>query len=185
MEGAAIRDMCPATQLCPHAPHCVGCALIGTPYTGQLEQKRARVLAALAEYPRLAGVAVGTMSGSPRVFGYRNQAKLVARRGGRGLRLGIYRPGSHQVVDIGGCPVQERDYDFLRIQPRKRVPLRDRSHLCRCPNHYRGPEAKRPLNGIFQLSRHLFPAAPEHQVPALDIGSDLLQAHSLTHRPQL
>jgi len=43
--------------------------------------------------------------GSPRSFGYRNQAKLVARRARRGLLLGIYRPQSHQVVDISQCPV--------------------------------------------------------------------------------
>ena len=48
---------------------------------------------------------IGEIVGSPRAFGYRNQAKLVARQTGRGLLLGIYRPGSHQVVDIRQCPV--------------------------------------------------------------------------------
>jgi len=96
-----------AAAVCPHAPECVGCALIGTPYGRQLERKRERVLAALAEYPRLAAVAVGAMVGSPRVFGYRNQAKLVVRRAGRGLLLGLYRPGTHQVVDITGCAVHQ------------------------------------------------------------------------------
>ena len=43
---------------CPHYPDCVGCALIGTAYTAQLAAKRARVVAALAAYPRLAGVEV-------------------------------------------------------------------------------------------------------------------------------
>ena len=85
---------------CPHYPDCVGCALIGTPYTAQLRAKQARLGAALAAYPRLAGIAVPPVIGSPRLFGYRNQAKLVARRAGRGLLLGVYRPGTHQVVDI-------------------------------------------------------------------------------------
>lgn len=92
---------------CPHAPDCVGCALIGTPYGEQLAQKRARVQAALAAAPRLAGVEVGPITGSPRVFGYRNQAKLVARRTRRGLLFGLYRPGTHQVVDSSRCPVHD------------------------------------------------------------------------------
>lgn len=43
--------------------------------------------------------------GSPKAFGYRTQAKLVLRRARRGVLAGIYRPGTHQVVDIGECPV--------------------------------------------------------------------------------
>lgn len=92
---------------CPHAPACAGCALIGTAYTRQLALKRERVVAALASYPRLAGTAIGDIVGSPRVFGYRNQAKLVARRSRRGLLLGVYRPGTHEVVDISRCPVHD------------------------------------------------------------------------------
>jgi 23S rRNA (uracil1939-C5)-methyltransferase len=90
---------------CPHYPQCVGCALIGTPYTAQLAAKRARVAEALAAYPRLVGVTAPAVTGSTRVFGYRNQAKLVVRGTRRGLLLGIYRPGTHDVVDIGQCPV--------------------------------------------------------------------------------
>jgi 23S rRNA (uracil1939-C5)-methyltransferase len=52
-------------------------------------------------------VPIGAIVGSPRVFGYRNQAKLVARRSRRGLLLGVYRPGTHEVVDISRCPVHD------------------------------------------------------------------------------
>jgi 23S rRNA (uracil1939-C5)-methyltransferase len=90
---------------CPHYPDCVGCALIGQPYGVQLEHKRAAVRSTLGRYPSLAGVDVPELIGSPKAFGYRNQAKLVVRRTGRGLLFGIYRPGSHQVVDIRRCPV--------------------------------------------------------------------------------
>ena len=60
---------------------------------------------ALRQYPSLAALDIPEVVGSPRAFGYRNQAKLVARRAGRGLLLGVYRPGTHQVVDIRHCPV--------------------------------------------------------------------------------
>lgn len=92
---------------CAHFPDCVGCALIGTPYGRQLERKREMVREAFAAHPELAGLDVPLPIGSPKAFGYRNQAKLVARRTSRGLLLGIYRPGTHQVVDIGECPVHD------------------------------------------------------------------------------
>jgi 23S rRNA (uracil1939-C5)-methyltransferase len=90
---------------CPHFPNCVGCALIGRPYGEQLRIKRQSVIETFARFPRLAGISVPPVIGSPRAFGYRNQAKLVVRHARRGLLLGIYRPGSHQVVDIRQCPV--------------------------------------------------------------------------------
>jgi 23S rRNA (uracil1939-C5)-methyltransferase len=90
---------------CPHYPDCVGCGLIGRPYGEQLRCKRERVLAAFAAFPALAALDVPEVIGSPHAFGYRNQAKLVARRARSGLLLGIYRPGTHQVVDIRRCRV--------------------------------------------------------------------------------
>jgi 23S rRNA (uracil1939-C5)-methyltransferase len=80
--------------------------LIGTAYGEQLRLKQRRVHEAFGCYASLAGVDVPPIIGSPRAFGYRNQAKLVARRARRGLLLGIYRPGSHQVIDIRRCAVQ-------------------------------------------------------------------------------
>jgi len=95
----------PLSKPCPHYPDCVGCALIGQPYGVQLERKRDLVRAALDRHPSLGALDLADTVGSPKAFGYRNQAKLVARQTGRGLLLGIYRPGSHQVVDIRQCPV--------------------------------------------------------------------------------
>lgn len=60
---------------------------------------------ALSRFPSLAALPIPPVIGSPKAFGYRNQAKLVARRTSRGLLLGIYRPQSHEVVDISQCPV--------------------------------------------------------------------------------
>lgn len=90
---------------CPHAPNCIGCPLIGKPYGEQLACKRELLAAALREHTELGHLDVPEVVGSPRTFGYRNQAKLVVRSARRGLLLGIYRPGTHQVVDIRECPV--------------------------------------------------------------------------------
>jgi len=86
-------------------PNCVGCAFIGRPYGEQLRLKQERVRQAFSRYSSLATIEIPAVIGSPRAFGYRNQVKLVARRARRGLLLGIYRPQSHQVVDIAQCPV--------------------------------------------------------------------------------
>lgn len=82
----------------------MACPFIGTPYGRQLEAKREGVREALSAHPALAGLEVPEVVPAPRSFGYRNQAKLVVRRARRGFLLGVYRPGSHQVVDICGCP---------------------------------------------------------------------------------
>jgi 23S rRNA (uracil1939-C5)-methyltransferase len=108
IEGGARRSERPENgKPCAHFPDCVGCALIGTPYGRQLQRKREAVRAAFSSHAALAHLAVPEPIGSPKAFGYRNQAKLVARRTQRGLLLGMYRPGTHKVVDIGRCPVHD------------------------------------------------------------------------------
>lgn len=93
----------PAPLPCPHYPDCVSCGLVGAPYGEQLARKRQVVSDELARYPRFGDLEVPAVVGSPRIFGYRNQAKLVVRRTARRLLLGVYRPGTHQVVDISSC----------------------------------------------------------------------------------
>jgi 23S rRNA (uracil1939-C5)-methyltransferase len=90
---------------CPHFPNCAGCAYIGRPYGEQLRLKLERVSQVFSRVKSLEGLPIPAVIGSPRAFGYRNQAKLVARSARCGLLLGVYRPGSHQVVDIRQCPV--------------------------------------------------------------------------------
>lgn len=48
---------------------------------------------------------------SPDRFGYRHSAKLVINdkvlsEGRRFVNIGLYKPGTHMVVDVGSCPVQ-------------------------------------------------------------------------------
>ncbi len=101
----ALRCAEGARVPCPHFPRCAGCALLGRPYGEQLEEKRAAVQRAFEPYPELRGIPVPPVIGSPRVFGYRTTAKLAVRRSRGAVRVGIYRPGTHQVVDIRDCPV--------------------------------------------------------------------------------
>ena len=70
-----------------------------------MQRKRVALATALARHQELGAVEVPELIGSPKAFGYRTQAKLVLRRARRGVLAGIYRPGTHQVVDISRCPV--------------------------------------------------------------------------------
>ena len=70
-ERSAHRD-------CPHAPLCVGCPFYGIRYGEQLESKRQRLVDALENKAPSVAVDVGKPVRAVRLFGYRNQVKLVA-----------------------------------------------------------------------------------------------------------
>ena len=108
-----------STVHCPHFPACSGCSLIGTEYSRQLAGKVRAVseLFARVSLPGFEAEAVPAITPSPSPIAYRNRAKLVPacthplRTGLMGaprapIRLGLYRVGTHEVIDIPGCPVQ-------------------------------------------------------------------------------
>jgi 23S rRNA (uracil1939-C5)-methyltransferase len=76
-------------------------------YPAQLDAKRARIAAALAEVPAVASgaVEIAAVRPSPQPTGYRNKGKYVAGASGDHLVLGAYVPRSHEVVDTLGCRV--------------------------------------------------------------------------------
>lgn len=90
---------------CPCARNCQGCPLIQLAYPAQLRFKEERVRQALAEHQTLRRVKVAPIWGAPEPLGYRSNAKLVFGRERGELRLGLYRRGSHEVVDVGDCPL--------------------------------------------------------------------------------
>jgi 23S rRNA (uracil1939-C5)-methyltransferase len=96
-----------AAAPCPHFPRCAGCPWVSVPYPEQLARKAERVREAVAAYPALAGAALLPVRPAPRVFGYRSLVKLVARRVRGDLRLGVYRRGTHQVVDARQCAAHD------------------------------------------------------------------------------
>ena len=102
MPAAKARRPRPAAP-CPHFPRCAGCPWVGVPYPEQLARKTQRVREALAAFPSLADARVLPLRPAPRVLGYRSVVKLVARRVRGELRLGVYRRGTHQVVDVRQC----------------------------------------------------------------------------------
>lgn len=90
---------------CKVSRNCQGCSLICMSYRAQLEYKNTKVREALQAYPSLAQVQQQTVWGAEKPMGYRSNAKLVMTRERGQVKIGLYRRGSHDVVDIGDCPL--------------------------------------------------------------------------------
>ena len=119
--GSSRRRPIAEDPVCPGFGRCGGCAIQHLGYAAQLDWKRARVLRAFATHAALRDVAVAAAVASPRVLGYRNNAKLVAARRGRATILGGYAPRTHEVVDLLGCRVVEPALDAVATELRALV----------------------------------------------------------------
>lgn len=49
-----------------------------------------------------------SLRGGQNAYGYRNRLILPLRAAGRGLRAGFFRAGSHELVELDSCPVQQK-----------------------------------------------------------------------------
>lgn len=97
----AEREPLASLVTCRHASACPGCPSIALPRPEQLARKRAAISDALGAF----GVAVeapAVLTAPETDLAYRTRAKLVAGRGGA---LGLFRAGTHEVVDLPGCRV--------------------------------------------------------------------------------
>src|SRR5262245_46467661 len=95
------RVSSPPPVSCPHAERCPGCAWIARPLAEQLAAKRARLADALAPYAVLDAAVLPAQAAEPGA-GYRTRAKLVVAPG---PRLGLFARGTHEALDLPGCPI--------------------------------------------------------------------------------
>ncbi|MBL8898899.1 MAG: 23S rRNA (uracil(1939)-C(5))-methyltransferase RlmD [Planctomycetes bacterium] len=92
---------------CRHFGVCGGCETLDLPYPEQLARKGASLRALFAP---LAGELVSAfeVQPSPQITRYRNKAIYPVRHGGsRGVIAGFYRRGTHELVDVRECALQE------------------------------------------------------------------------------
>lgn len=77
-------------------------------YPAQLHYKRQMVLESLAKFKPLGyrHYEVRPTIGSERQYGYRNKAQFQIRQQGDQVVAGLYRPGTHEVIDMAKCEVQ-------------------------------------------------------------------------------
>ena len=92
-------------QLCGIEQNCLGCPLLSLKYPAQLAFKQRRVEQALAGNGLLKEGLVAPPLPSDPAVGYRASAKLVFARKRNQVLIGLYRRGTHDVVDCPDCPV--------------------------------------------------------------------------------
>lgn len=94
-----------AASPCGTVKDCLGCSLIQLRYRAQLRFKQEKVQRAVGRFQTLAEVPVHPVWEAPHPLGYRTNAKLVMAKERGKVKIGLYRRGSHEVVDSGDCPL--------------------------------------------------------------------------------
>lgn len=174
---------------CPRGSNCDGCPLIAMAYPAQLAWKQELVKGELAHYSSLAKTRVDDLLPSPKPLHYRNSAKLVVTGKFSAPIIGIYRRNSHDVIDIGDCPLHHPLINRV-VQAVKegiskgKVPIysaRSGTGLLRylvvrvseAENRAMATfvTAQRSFNELHHLAKHLRAAVPEVEVAVQNVNS--------------
>lgn len=94
---------------CPVAKRCGGCTMQGIPYEKQLKKKQRMVEAELKDL-----CPVKPMIGMKEPFYYRNKVHAVfaSARGGK-IISGIYEEGTHRVIPVDSCMIENQTADAI------------------------------------------------------------------------
>ena len=90
---------------CKRLGQCDGCPLMFMKYPAQLTWKKELVGNILGRYRTLLDVTIHDVLPSPQPIHYRNSAKLVVSGKFAAPVIGMYRRNSHEVLEIGDCPL--------------------------------------------------------------------------------
>ncbi len=100
-------------------PHCIvadkcgGCQWQHIDYNYQLQAKQTIVIQALERIGNITQPSVEPVLADPNRFGYRNKSTYPFGRSGTGhVQAGYYQKGSHQLINLNQCPVQD-----IRLNP--------------------------------------------------------------------
>ena len=118
------------TAECPHFGHCGGCQFLDIAYEAELQRKQARFAASVAAVSGLAGVPVAPILRAETSLGWRTSLKVPFGRQRGGAVCGFFARGSHEIVDLKTCLIQDPALVELLIAVRAlvrhlRVPIYD------------------------------------------------------------
>ena len=125
-----------ANITCKLEHDCLGCPLISMKYADQLLFKQQRVADALQQQGLLNDVQVLPVLPSDPPFGYRASAKLAFSRKREKVLIGLYKRGSHEVIDCPECPVHHPLINKITTVVREEV-QRQKISIYN-PHHQRG-----------------------------------------------
>lgn len=100
---------------CPLAKKCGGCVYQGIPYEQQLKEKERMVQKLLKGFGK-----VSPILGAAEPYHYRNKVHAVFSRQKNGeIVSGIYQEGSHRVVPVDSCQIENEKADQIIVSIRK------------------------------------------------------------------
>ncbi len=88
---------------CPYFGKCGGCQLMHLAYSEQLLIKQQRVKDALERIGKLQNIQVAPCIPSPSTFAYRNKIQLPLKEDQNGVKMGLYAPSSHDLIEVDHC----------------------------------------------------------------------------------
>ncbi|WP_202080950.1 23S rRNA (uracil(1939)-C(5))-methyltransferase RlmD [Caldalkalibacillus salinus] len=93
---------------CPIYSECGGCQLQHLSYKGQLQEKKDQVIQAFERYTTFTAetLPIADTIGMDNPWGYRNKGQLQVGTAGNDVIAGLYKQGSHELVDLSECAVQ-------------------------------------------------------------------------------
>lgn len=121
---------------CIVADKCGGCQWQHVSYGAQLLAKQQQVEQALSRIGGFTAPPVLPIAAAPTPLGYRNKATYPVAPGNKPpqIRAGYYRQGSHRIVNLNQCPIQDPRLDPILaqvkrdIEARGWVPYREEKH---------------------------------------------------------
>jgi len=105
--------------LCSVYESCGGCQLQHLTYEGQLEHKRNLVAENLKRIGKIENVAIHPTLGMNHPWRYRNKAQIPFAESEGGLISGFYAKGTHNVIDMKECLIQQEAHDEMALTVRK------------------------------------------------------------------
>ncbi len=103
---------------CQYSKKCGGCAYQGITYEKQLKEKQKIVQALLKEFCK-----VQPILSMENPYYYRNKVHAVFDRDRKGKVIsGIYQEGTHKVVPIDSCIIEDQKSDAIIVSVRKLLP---------------------------------------------------------------
>jgi 23S rRNA (uracil1939-C5)-methyltransferase len=106
---------------CIVADKCGGCQWQPVAYELQLASKQAQVMEALERIGKFSDPPLEPILPAPATLGYRNKATYPLNQSGGTVQAGYYRKGSHRLINLNQCPVQDPHLDPLLSQIKRDI----------------------------------------------------------------
>ncbi|MGC1308754.1 MAG: 23S rRNA (uracil(1939)-C(5))-methyltransferase RlmD [Phormidesmis sp.] len=111
---------------CIVADKCGGCQWQQVSYEQQLAAKHHLVVDTLKRIGKLEGIQVDSVMASEEQLNYRNKATYPLGKSQTGMvQAGYYRKGSHRLVNLNQCPVQDSRLDPLLAEVKQDIQARE------------------------------------------------------------